>query len=80
MNKPPSFEMMHNGDPYKVEFTRGGKDMPWWTVLVNDEIFASAKREEQNNWMVMRGASGRYYGRTAEEAVIQCVKGEIKKK
>jgi hypothetical protein len=88
-NRPPSFSMLHDSNPYEIEFSRGGRTTPrsdqldgniWWTVIVNGEIFASAKRQKQNEWLCMRGSAGRYFGRTAEDAVIQCVKGEIKKK
>ena len=79
MSKPPAFSMMHDSNPYDVEFVPGGHG-PWWTVIVNGEVFASAKRREQNEWLCMRGSKGRYFGRTAEEAIIQCVKGENKKK
>jgi hypothetical protein len=79
MTVPKSFEMVLKGEILSIGYAKQGQKTDPWTVSVNGKALATAVRLEQNRWEVISHRSGdKYLGRILQQAVMDCVRGEMK--
>ena len=75
MTVPKPFEMVVNGETHTVSYKQGDGH---WEISVNGKAFALGVRNNQNDWTVVAGKA-KYRGRILQEAVMDCVREELRK-
>ena len=75
MSVPKPFEMVLNKKTIKISYERYGLD---WTVLVAGKPFCHVARRKQNEWEARANRQNFFLGRTAQQAVMDCVREEYR--